>query len=42
MIYINSILNIIGNTPLIKLNNLGVKEGVNIFAKLQPSIKDTM
>jgi len=33
--YINSILDIIGNTPLIKLNNLGVKEGVNIFAKLE-------
>ena len=35
MKYINSILDIIGNTPLIKLNNLGVKEGVNIFAKLE-------
>jgi len=33
--YINSILEIIGNTPLIKLNNLGVKDGVNIFAKLE-------
>jgi len=33
--YINSILDIIGNTPLIKLNNLGVKDGVNIFAKLE-------
>jgi len=33
--YINSILDIIGNTPLIKLNNLGVKEGINIFAKLE-------
>ena len=35
MKYIDSILDIIGNTPLIKLNNLGVKEGVNIFAKLE-------
>lgn len=35
MKYINSILEIIGNTPLIKLNNLGVNEGVNIFAKLE-------
>jgi len=33
--YINSILDIIGNTPLIKLNNLGLKEGINIFAKLE-------
>jgi len=33
--YINSILDIIGNTPLLKLNNLGVKEGVNIFAKIE-------
>ncbi|MGH4051215.1 MAG: PLP-dependent cysteine synthase family protein [Clostridium sp.] len=35
MKYINSILENIGNTPLIKLNNLGIKEGVNIFAKLE-------
>ena len=35
MKYINSILDIIGNTPLIKLNNLGLKEGINIFAKLE-------
>ncbi|MBU3145050.1 PLP-dependent cysteine synthase family protein [Clostridium sp. CF012] len=35
MKYINSILDIIGNTPIIKLNNLGVKDGVNIFAKLE-------
>jgi len=33
--YINSILDIIGNTPLIKLNNLGLKDGINIFAKLE-------
>ncbi|MBU3161045.1 cysteine synthase family protein [Clostridium frigoris] len=35
MKYINSVLEYIGNTPLIKLNNLGLKEGVNIFAKLE-------
>ena len=35
MKYINSILENIGNTPLIKLNNLGVKDDVNIFAKLE-------
>ena len=35
MKYINSILDIIGNTPLLKLNNLGASEGVNIFAKLE-------
>lgn len=35
MKYINSILDIIGNTPLVKLNNLGVPEGVNLFAKLE-------
>lgn len=35
MKYINSILDLIGNTPLIKLNNIGTPEGVNIFAKLE-------
>ncbi len=35
MKYINSILDNVGSTPLIKLNNLGVKKGVNIFAKLE-------
>ncbi|MBX4260057.1 cysteine synthase family protein [Clostridium estertheticum] len=35
MKYINSVLENIGNTPLIKFNNLGLKEGVNIFAKLE-------
>jgi cysteine synthase len=45
MKYINDIRELIGNTPLIKLNNLGVKEGVNIFAKLESfnpggSVKD--
>ncbi|GKX67239.1 PLP-dependent cysteine synthase family protein [Inconstantimicrobium mannanitabidum] len=35
MKYINDIRELIGNTPLIKLNNIGVKEGVNVFAKLE-------
>ena len=35
MKYINSILENVGNTPIIKLNNLGLKEEVNIFAKLE-------
>lgn len=47
MKYINSILDIIGNTPLLKLNNLGIKKGVNIFAKLEGenpggSVKDRL
>ncbi|SHH90177.1 cystathionine beta-synthase (acetylserine-dependent) [Clostridium collagenovorans DSM 3089] len=45
MKYIDSIREIIGHTPIIKLNNLGVKKSVNIFAKLEGqnpggSIKD--
>lgn len=45
MKYINNIRELIGNTPLIKLNNINVKEGVNIFAKLESfnpggSVKD--
>ena len=35
MHYYNSIKELIGNTPLIKLNHLGVKTGVNLFAKLE-------
>ncbi|MCF0148834.1 MAG: cysteine synthase family protein [Clostridium sp.] len=35
MKYIDSIQKLIGNTPIIKLNNLNIKEGVNIFAKLE-------
>lgn len=35
MKYLDSIKDLIGNTPLIKLNNLNVKEGVSIFAKLE-------
>lgn len=45
MKYIDNIKELIGNTPLIKLNNLGLKEGVSIFAKLESfnpggSVKD--
>ena len=35
MYYYNSMKELIGNTPLIKLNHLGVKTGVNLFAKLE-------
>lgn len=35
MKYINDIREVIGNTPLLKLNNINVKPGVNIFAKLE-------
>ena len=35
MKYLDSVQDLIGNTPIIKLNNLNVKEGVNIFAKLE-------
>lgn len=45
MNYIDDIRELIGNTPLLKLNNIGTKEGVNIFAKLESfnpggSVKD--
>lgn len=45
MKYIDNIKELIGNTPLIKLNNMGVKEGINIFVKLESfnpggSVKD--
>lgn len=33
--YINDIRELIGNTPIIKLNHFNLKEGVNIFAKLE-------
>jgi len=33
--YLNSIKELIGNTPIIKLNNLDIKPGVSIFAKLE-------
>lgn len=45
MNYYNDIKDLIGNTPIIKLNNLNIKKGINIFAKLENmnpggSIKD--
>jgi len=33
--YLNNIQDLIGKTPIIKLNNLNIKKGVNIFAKLE-------
>ncbi len=35
MKYYNDIRELIGNTPLLKLNNLGIKKGINVFAKLE-------
>lgn len=35
MKYYNDIKELIGNTPLLKLNNLGIKQGVNVFAKIE-------
>lgn len=35
MTYVNDIRELIGKTPILKLNNLGVKSEVNIFAKLE-------
>jgi cysteine synthase A len=35
MNYINDLREIIGNTPLLKINNLEIKKGVNLFAKLE-------
>jgi len=45
MNYVSDVRELIGNTPLIKLNHIDVKENVNIFAKLEcfnpgGSIKD--
>ena len=45
MSYINDIREAIGNTPIIKLNNVNPNKNVNIFAKLEylnpgGSIKD--
>lgn len=37
MKYFDNIQELIGNTPIIKLNNLNIKAGVNIFAKLENS-----
>lgn len=35
MKYYDSMQELIGNTPLVKLNNFGMPEGINIFAKLE-------
>lgn len=35
MNYYNDIRELIGSTPLLKLNNLGIKNGVNVFAKVE-------
>ncbi|MGE5627382.1 MAG: PLP-dependent cysteine synthase family protein [Solirubrobacterales bacterium] len=45
MNYINDIRELVGNTPILKINNFNIKEGVNIFAKLEQlnpggSVKD--
>ena len=45
MKYLDNIQELIGNTPIIKLNNLNIKKGINIFAKLESnnpggSVKD--
>ncbi|AWI06164.1 PLP-dependent cysteine synthase family protein [Clostridium drakei] len=33
--YINDIRELVGNTPMLKINNFNIKSGVNIFAKLE-------
>jgi cysteine synthase A len=43
--YIEDVRDLIGNTPIIKINTIRIKEGVNIFAKLETnnpggSVKD--
>ena len=35
MQYYNSMHDLIGNTPLVKLGSMGIKDGVSIFAKLE-------
>ena len=35
MEYYNSVQDMIGKTPILKLNHLGVKKGVNLFVKLE-------
>lgn len=47
MKYYNDIRELIGNTPILRLNNIGVKENVKLFAKLEllnpgGSVKDRM
>ncbi|WP_412523913.1 PLP-dependent cysteine synthase family protein [Clostridium sp. JS66] len=34
-IYVNDIRELVGNTPMLKINNFNIKNGVNIFAKLE-------
>lgn len=33
--YVNDIRELVGNTPVLKINNFDIKSGVNIFAKLE-------
>ncbi|HWR62458.1 MAG TPA: cysteine synthase A [Clostridia bacterium] len=35
MKYVNDIRELVGNTPIIKLNNMGIKDGINVYAKLE-------
>ena len=35
MKYYNGMQELVGNTPLVKLNNVGMPEGVSLFAKLE-------
>lgn len=35
MHYYNSLSDLVGNTPLVKLNHVGVPDGVNLFVKLE-------
>ena len=35
MKYYDSMQELIGNTPLVKLNNVGIPKGINLFAKLE-------
>ena len=35
MKYYNSMQDLIGNTPLVRLGNVGLPEGINVFAKLE-------
>lgn len=35
MHYYHSMQDLIGNTPLVKLSHMGIREGVNVFAKLE-------
>ncbi|NMM63877.1 cysteine synthase family protein [Clostridium sp. P21] len=35
MMYVNDIRELVGNTPILKINHFNVKKGVNIFAKLE-------